>query len=307
MDIQNNSVVENVEEKVDNIPLNMTLINKAVDAVKSKDTSISFKMRNLFYLRSLQSPEASLAIQKCLSYDSVLLDHEVAYVLGQMKQENSIEFLFSVADNKEVHSIVRHEAIEALGNFEDRALVSRIRKYEGDADPIIRESAILALRKLSDEAPENEKIGRFGSRDPAYPFRGQFEEAVELLRNGELVDKYRAIFYFRDLNNKEAVEALARGFEDPSDLLRHEVAYVFGQMQNEHATEALIKVLENPEEVEIVRHEAAEALGNIGTEKCENILKSYLNSEIRILKESAQVGLGISAYADCLDDGYLDV
>lgn len=278
----------------------------AVEAITSENTSISLKMRNLFYLRSLQSPHASLCIQKCLSRDSVLLDHEVAYVLGQMKQPNSVDFLLEIAKDHSINDIVRHEAIEALGNFEDPGFAEHIKVYLAENNPIIRESAALALKKLQDGSENQNKIGRFGSRDPAYPFEGEFNEAVRLFSSDSIMDKYRAIFYFRDLNNKESVEMLAKGFDDPSELLRHEIAYVFGQMQNELATDALIKVLDNANEKDIVRHEAAEALGNIGTERCTDALEKYLNSDIKILRESAEVGLGISAFAD-RDDEYLNI
>lgn len=279
-------------------------MDKAVETILSPESPISLKMRNLFYLRSLESPEASLCIQKCLSSRSVLQDHEVAYILGQMKQPNSVGFLLAVANDRRANGIVRHEAIEALGNFEDKALMPELRGFLDDKDAIVRESAILALQKLEESDKDERKISRYGSRDPAFPFEGDFERAVRLFGTGSIVDKYRAIFYLRDLNTKQAVDALAEGFKDPSDLLRHEVAFVFGQMENEHAVDVLIDVLENPREKDIVRHEAAEALGNIGTERCVRCLQKYLDSDIQILSESAHVGLGISTFDE---DEYLNV
>lgn len=276
-------------------------LERAVGLVKAKDTPISLKMRCLFYLRNLGTAEAASCIQRCLSRDSVLLDHEVAYVLGQLKQRNSIEYLFEMAGDSTLSDIVRHEAIEALGNFEDPTLIPRIENFLNIENLIIKESAILALQKLAENEPIH--VGRFGSRDPAYPYRGEYETAVYMFERGNIAEKYKAIFYLRDKNDKESVDTLASGFKDPSDLLRHEIAFVFGQMQNEHAIPALIKVLEDPEEKDIVRHEAAEALGNIGTMECVEVLKGYLDSDIRILKESAQVGLGIADHAD----KYLDI
>jgi len=278
-------------------------MERAVDAIQLPTSSISFKMRNLFYLRSLESPEGSLCVQKCLGNESVLQDHEVAYILGQMKQPNSVDFLLALAGS-DANVIVRHEAIEALRNFEDTALIPKLEKFIDDENAIISESAILALQKLREGDKNAKQISRYGSRDPAFPFRGDFETAIDLFTSGNIVEKYRAIFHFRDLNSKEAVDILARGFRDPSDLLRHEVAFVLGQMENEHAVDALIDVLDNSEEKDIARHEAAEALGNIGTGRCIKCLEKYLDSDIQILRESAHVGLEISSFDK---DEYLNV
>lgn len=281
-----------------------SLLQKAVESVNSPTTSMSFKMRNLFFLRSLETPEASLCIQKCLSGTSVLLDHEVAYILGQMKQPNSVDFLVGMIENTSLNAIVRHEAVEALGNFEDASLIPLLEKYSNDESVIVRESVYLAIKKLLNYTNHENMKSRYGSRDPAFPFEGRFEEAVKMFRNGNLEEKYRALFYFRDLNTKEAVEVLAEGFRDPSELLRHEVAYVFGQMENEHSVPYLRAVLDNPAEEDIVRHEAAEALGNIGNDECVDSLSKYVESEVQILRESVQVGLGISNFDE---DEYLNI
>jgi len=65
---------------------------------------------------------------------------------------------------------------------------------------------------------------------------------------------------------KESIEALAAGFEDKSALFRHEIAYVFGQLNSKWSVPALLKALRDSEEVGMVRHECAEALGGIASE-----------------------------------------
>lgn len=279
-------------------------ILKAVELVHNPKTSVSIKTRALYYLRGIDTEEAALALEKCITNNSVLIDHEVAYVLGQMKQPATIPFLLKLAENLEISPIVRHEAIEALGNFEDPSLISKIEPFVENQIEIISESAILAIKKLEQSGSNKDPFSRYHSRDPAYPFEGRFEDAVKLFNSDRIEDKYRAMFYFRNLNTKEAVDILAKGFRESSDLLRHEIAYVFGQMENELSVNALIDVLEDQKEADIVRHEAAEALGNIGTEKALICLEKYINSDITILRESAQVGLGIS---NIDDDNYADI
>jgi deoxyhypusine monooxygenase len=70
------------------------------------------------------------------------------------------------------------------------------------------------------------------------------------------------MFALRDNGTTEAVMALADGLNDASALFRHEIGYVFGQLQHPAAVDALVVTLGRKGEHEMVRHEAAEALGN---------------------------------------------
>lgn len=66
----------------------------------------------------------------------------------------------------------------------------------------------------------------------------------------------RALFTLKNLGGKIAVQNIAKGFKDPSALLKHECAYCLGQMQDESAIDLLIDVLKNTTEDPMVRHEA---------------------------------------------------
>lgn len=273
-------------------------LNEAIEIVLNSNTNVSTKTRALYFLRCQDTEEAALALQKCFTFKSVLIDHEIAYILGQMKQPASIPFLFELAENLEADQIVRHEAIEAIGNFEDKSLIERLIPLFEDESEMVRESMMLAVGKLQNSDLKKNPFSKYYSRDPAYPFEGTFEDAVNLFENGGIEEKYQAIFYFRDLNSPESVKILGNGFKFKSQLLKHEVAYVFGQMENPLAVPVLIEVLLNENETDIVRHEAAEALGNIGTEEALKCLEKFVDSDIAILKESANVGLGISANSE---------
>lgn len=79
------------------------------------------------------------------------------------------------------------------------------------------------------------------------------------------------MFALRDYGgaSRDAVLALAEGFADESALFRHEIAYVFGQLSSPHSIPSLLKVLRDQGEEEMVRHEAAEALGGIASDGVE--------------------------------------
>lgn len=74
---------------------------------------------------------------------------------------------------------------------------------------------------------------------------------------------------------------------------RHEIAFVFGQLLSPHAVPALLQVLQDPQESDMVRHEAAEALGGIATPEVLPYLKEYMTREDApvVVKESCQVAL----------------
>jgi deoxyhypusine monooxygenase len=89
-----------------------------------------------------------------------------------------------------------------------------------------------------------------------------------------------------------AVQALARGFSDPSALFRHEIAFIFGQLSHPASIPSLTKTLSNTGEASMVRHEAAEALGSLGDEEgVEDTLKRFLNDPEQVVRDSVIVAL----------------
>lgn len=74
------------------------------------------------------------------------------------------------------------------------------------------------------------------------------------------------------------------------------MAFVLGQLQDESGVPYLKEALEDRAENEMVRHEAAEALGAIATEECKEILDRFLRDEKRVVKESCEVALDMCEY-----------
>jgi deoxyhypusine monooxygenase len=124
-------------------------------------------------------------------------------------------------------------------------------------------------------------------------------EQTLLDTNRPLFLRYRAMFGLRDLASPPdlptaipAVQALAKGFADPSALFRHEIAFVFGQLSHPASIPALTAALSNVEEASMVRHEAAEALGSLGEEDgVEDILKGFLDDKEQVVRDSVIVAL----------------
>ena len=68
---------------------------------------------------------------------------------------------------------------------------------------------------------------------------------------------------------------------------------MFGQMVSPHSIPSLLKVLQSQEENEMVRHEAAEALGGIATAEVLPHLKEWMvrTDAPQVVRESCQVAI----------------
>lgn len=79
----------------------------------------------------------------------------------------------------------------------------------------------------------------------------------------------------------------------------HEVAYIFGQLCSPHSVPSLLHVLKNGTEDDMVRHEAAEALGGIASDgegedgAVLSILREWAVKEDApiVVRESCQVAI----------------
>ena len=99
---------------------------------------------------------------------------------------------------------------------------------------------------------------------------------------------------------------ICAGFQDPSALLKHELAYCLGQMKNTAALSTLESVLADQREDPMVRHEvriecaqflaliyaqAAEAMGAISSSSSLPVLKRYLNDSNRPVRETCEIAI----------------
>lgn len=66
-------------------------------------------------------------------------------MFGQLSHPHSIPALVKAAGNKNEASMVRHEAVEALGSIDDERVEKYLREYAQDEDRVVRESAEVAL------------------------------------------------------------------------------------------------------------------------------------------------------------------
>lgn len=109
--------------------------------------------------------------------------------------------------------------------------------------------------------------------------------------NRPLKERFRALFTLRNIGGKLAIEQIERGFQDPSALLKHELAYCLGQMQDTLAVPTLMDVLKDKSQEPMVRHEAGEALGAIGDSRAISILEEYSKDPLPEVAETCELAL----------------
>lgn len=243
---------------------------------------------------------------------SALLKHELAYVLGQIRNPIAIPVLSEVLGDFSQDPMVRHEAGEALGAIGCMESIEVLQKYCNTEENVaVRETCEIAIDNIlkNHQASEAEKARldadsegslMFGSVDPAPPAKvllptSQLREQL-LDTSLPLFERYKAMFALRNQGTQSAVLALCDGLEDESALFRHEIGYVLGQLKEPCSVPALARALAKTEESPMVRHECAEALGSIASEECVEILKQYINDPADVVRESCLVALDMYEY-----------
>ena len=303
-----------------------TTISALRETLTDESAALAKRFRALFSLKHIasqkpvtsQTTSAIEAIAAAFTSPSALLKHELAYCLGQSGQSEAIPFLRVVIEDREEDAMCRHEAAEALGALSDVGSLTLLKERRNDAseEEVVRETCDIAIERIeweNSEAGRQEKLKKsdFASIDPAPPLAATTTtpsihdlERSLLDTSLPLFQRYRAMFALRDLASppdlptaKPAVLALAKGFQDPSALFRHEVAFVFGQLSHPASIPSLVETLSDTREASMVRHEAAEALGSLGDEEgVEDVLRKFLNDPEQVVRESIVVALDMAEF-----------
>uniref|UniRef100_A0A0K0DZ65 Deoxyhypusine hydroxylase n=2 Tax=Strongyloides stercoralis TaxID=6248 RepID=A0A0K0DZ65_STRER len=268
------------------------------------DQPMKRRFMALMQLRSAPCNRSANWIVRAFLDDSALLKHELAFCLGQMRAKVAIPTLFDILKNKDEDPMVRHEAAEALGAIGDPTVIEKLTPFLDDSNREVRETVELSIERLKFfvEKPKgfidgNDKF--YNTIDPAPPMESNDIAELEKILvnpNEKLFKRYRALFTLRNLSTDESIMAISRALDCDGALLKHEIAYVLGQIQSPLAVEELTRKLKNENELPMVRHEAAEALGSIGTKKCEEILIEHIRDKERVVRESVEVAMSIVDY-----------
>ena len=273
---------------------------------------LATRFRALFTLKSVANADAISWISKTLLNDSsALLKHECAYCLGQMQNPTANDVLKIVLANKDEHAMVRHEAGEALAAIGSVESLDILKQYSYDEVIEVAQTCQLGVQKIQMEQTRgvmNEQNVKYSSVDPTPAFQepgddSQVARARECLigNSSHLFEKYQALFTLRNIGTEQCVKILGDALikyqnDDKNNLLKHEIAYVFGQMQHPASVPYLKRVLENVTENEMVRHEAAEALGSVANDEASLILEKFKHDKVQVVRESIEIALDMNEY-----------
>ncbi|CAG9805449.1 unnamed protein product [Chironomus riparius] len=124
---------------------NKQTVTELQNVLMDDKESLFKRYRAMFSLRNLRTKEAVLAIASGLKDSSALFRHEVAFVLGQLQDENSIPYLIENLEDPLENEMVRHECAEALGAIANEECVEVLTKYLKDEKRVVKESCEVAL------------------------------------------------------------------------------------------------------------------------------------------------------------------
>lgn len=126
----------------------MPAIADLSEVLHNQAEPIAKRMRCLFYLRTIGTPEVIPVLTSAFNDPSLLLQHEICYVLGQINDKSAISFLTSVLANESAASISRHEAAEAIAAIGDTESLELLSRYSQDPDGILSDTCKLAISRI---------------------------------------------------------------------------------------------------------------------------------------------------------------
>lgn len=133
----------------------------------SESAALASRFRALFSLKHLaaqnpptaQTVPAIEAIAAAFSSPSALLKHELAYCLGQSRNEAAVPYLRTVLDDRAEDAMCRHEAAEALGALGDKGSLELLRERRDDVNEevVVKETCEIAVGRIEWEHSEERK------------------------------------------------------------------------------------------------------------------------------------------------------
>ncbi|XP_049849818.1 deoxyhypusine hydroxylase-like [Schistocerca gregaria] len=228
-----------------------------------------------------------------------------------MQDLRALNHLMDTVMDESLNVMVRHEAAEALGALGDVRALSVLENFKDSVIKELSETCEIAIQlikwKLKHGAIKSD--GPFTTFDPAPPSKSKDFDKLKaglLNSNFSIFKRYKMLFALRNMNTRQSALAICAAFGTGSPLFEHELAYVLGQMAFEVTASTLAAVLEDTTKHEMVRHEAAEALGSIADKSSLVILQKHAQDDVAVVKESCMVALDLHDYYNSDELQYAD-
>jgi deoxyhypusine monooxygenase len=139
------------------------------DTLCAETTPLAKRFRALFSLKHVasahpptsQTVPAIEAIAAAFASPSALLKHELAYCLGQTRNDAAVPHLTKVLEDKEEDPMCRHEAAEALGALGDQGSLPLLRRLRDDdsEEVVVKETCEIAIERVEWEHDAARRTG----------------------------------------------------------------------------------------------------------------------------------------------------
>lgn len=261
-------------------------IEEIAAKIKSEETPIEIRMRLLFEARHIGGDAAVNALIGGLeSSTSVLLRHEIAYVLGQLgiHSDVAIGTLKQLLKDDREDAMVRHEAAEGLAALGVISALPLVAEYLNDSCVPLRETCILAHKSLESRlehgpAAKNEfnTVDPTGAGEYVSSTTGAARAALGISRAhlsrhsltfncNEPVssDVYELKPSEKQSMSEDELGALMKN-DEASLWDRYEALFMLRNLKTDKSTRLICEAMEYCENgSEVFRHEAAFVLGQI--------------------------------------------
>lgn len=126
-------------------PATETDVTKLKTTLLDEQAPLFERYRAMFSLRNLCTKQAVEALGAALKTGGALFRHEIAFVLGQLQDENGVPFLKESLQDCGENEMVRHECAEALGAIASEECFEVLNVYLKDEKRVVKESCEIAL------------------------------------------------------------------------------------------------------------------------------------------------------------------
>ena len=183
-----------------------------------------------------------------------------------------------IADLKDNDSLVRSNAVQALGVIKDPRAVEPLVAVLNDKDPLIQRQAVKALGRINDLRALETLIGVLENREKKPHVRMSAAEAL-----GRMGDS-------------RAVEPLVGALDDPHWDVRAHAAEALGRIGDPSAVEPLIAALKDQDAT--VRGNAVDGLAKIKDPRAIEALSAALTDKSKTVRKKAARALAVIAGED---------
>ena len=199
--------------------------------------------------------------------------------LIQFKNQESLPEILELLQNDD-NMNVRIAILERIDQFEPLRIDERniIMRSLNDPEPTIRKKAVNALSNLGENRATR--------------------EILRLLRTDEdpnvrQISAYSLVRLTNDENRSSIIEGLISALKkDEAGIVREAAAYSVGQLGGEDAEKPLIKIVKDKKESDYVVRTAAQALGDLQSNRAVNELIKLLDRDDPEIRRAAAQSLG---------------